>query len=837
MLLYAILCEIVIFTKTECLLSFYKALTLFAIICFSNATFSQNIPPTIVAESETFYCPLSRQNIVTSFNITDPDDTQVEAFFIQISLGYNEGEDFLELTNTHPEITAIWNSTEGRLTLESANGGLVDYTTIIAAVNDVVFFNTNPNNTTGKTFSYTIGDANFLPSTGHFYQFIPDMGISWTDAEVAAANLTFFGLQGYLATLTSAEEAQFAGNQITGNGWIGGSDAQEEGVWRWVTGPEAGLIFWNGAANGSTPNFANWNTGEPNQSGNEDYAHITAPGIGIDGSWNDLRNEGDPSGPFRSMGYVVEYGGLPGDPDVNISTSTSFQIPRITSISENINLCGPSQVSLTAQVEGDTVLWFASETSTAILNTGVPFNVMVPNTTTFWALASVDGCTTGLRTPVTITINELPVANDSSLTQCDTDGISDGLTLFNLNEANAQLTNGIAGLTTQFFSSFANAQNTVDPIDGAVFENTQNPQTLYVQVIDERTSCFSIAELVLEVSVTTANNAIIEVCDIDGVEDGFHLFSLDSANGQVLDGLPNSGVDFDVMYYESIEEALLEENPLANEYINSVPNNQIIYARVENNNNCFGISEVQLIVNRGPELLEPERTVIYCLNTFPERITLESSIVSNEPITNFTFNWSTGEMTPSIQVNETGTFTVEITGTNNCSSIQTIIVLPSEIASIDEILVNGINSNNTVEVNVSGEGDYEFALDSPGGPFQTDNTFIGVSPGFHTVYVNDRNGCGIVSELFSVVGFPNFFTPNGDSFNDTWQVIGVNEDFNENSFILIFNRFGQLITQIRPNDEGWDGTFNGRNLPESDYWFRAQLEDGRVFTGHFSLVR
>ena len=77
-----------------------------------------------------------------------------------------------------------------------------------------------------------------------------------------------------------------------------------------MTGPEAGQIFWNGDYTGSTPNFAFWNTNEPNNLNDEDYAHVTAPGIGITGSWNDLQITGDPSGDYEPKGYIVEYGGM-----------------------------------------------------------------------------------------------------------------------------------------------------------------------------------------------------------------------------------------------------------------------------------------------------------------------------------------------------------------------------------------------------------------------------------------------------------------------------------------------------------------------------------------------
>jgi gliding motility-associated-like protein len=55
--------------------------------------------------------------------------------------------------------------------------------------------------------------------------------------------------------------------------------------------------------------------------------------------------------------------------------------------------------------------------------------------------------------------------------------------------------------------------------------------------------------------------------------------------------------------------------------------------------------------------------------------------------------------------------------------------------------------------------------------------------------------------------------------------------------IYIFDRFGKLLAQIDPNGEGWDGRFNGFQMPSTDYWFSIELKDGTVKKGHFSLVR
>jgi gliding motility-associated-like protein len=107
--------------------------------------------------------------------------------------------------------------------------------------------------------------------------------------------------------------------------------------------------------------------------------------------------------------------------------------------------------------------------------------------------------------------------------------------------------------------------------------------------------------------------------------------------------------------------------------------------------------------------------------------------------------------------------------------------------------------------------------------------------------VRDKNNCGTAQIEVSVIGFPKFFTPNNDGYNDTWSILGVDENFYSNSKIYIFDRFGKLITSIQPESDGWNGFFNGEQLPATDYWFTAELIDNlgniRTRKGHFSLIR
>lgn len=90
----------------------------------------------------------------------------------------------------------------------------------------------------------------------------------------------------------------------------------------------------------------------------------------------------------------------------------------------------------------------------------------------------------------------------------------------------------------------------------------------------------------------------------------------------------------------------------------------------------------------------------------------------------------------------------------------------------------------------------------------------------------------------ALVKFPKFFTPNGDGINDFWQFIPAQDVTDPGILsIEIFNRLGHLLKQIHPASPGWDGTYNRRPLPASDYWYRALGTNNRVFQGHFTLKR
>ncbi|MEP2237775.1 MAG: T9SS type B sorting domain-containing protein [Maribacter sp.] len=147
---------------------------------------------------------------------------------------------------------------------------------------------------------------------------------------------------------------------------------------------------------------------------------------------------------------------------------------------------------------------------------------------------------------------------------------------------------------------------------------------------------------------------------------------------------------------------------------------------------------------------------------------------------------------------------------------------------------------NNIEFFVDGDGDYEYAIND--GVFQDNPIFMNVPPGVNTVIINDKNGCGITDPIeFLVVGYPKFFTPNGDNANDTWNILGI--ETLSNPVVFIFDRYGKLLKQLGPTD-AWDGNFNGQQMPSTDYWFRfeyGEMEDdllvAKTRKTHFSLKR
>jgi gliding motility-associated-like protein len=415
-----------------------------------------------------------------------------------------------------------------------------------------------------------------------------------------------------------------------------------------------------------------------------------------------------------------------------------------------------------------------------------------------------------------------PIPNNITLTQCDSD--TDGLAIFNLAEANGAVigSNSNTG-PPKYFLSFAeafNVQNTLSTI--TTFQNTSPNQVIYAR-LENTFGCFAISEVTLTTSTTSVVIPTIALCDEDDTADGITIINLNNEVSPTI--LANfTGTGLQVFYYTSDAEAQTQSNVLPNLYTNLDPFSFEIFARVTDGVNCLGILPITFQINTfEPDGFETEELSL-CEN---ESYFIEVSSIF------VSYLWNTGEVTNRITISETGTYTVTVTNSDGCAATKTFIITPSNVATITSISIfDFAGTQNTVQINYTGLGDYQFSLD--GNFFQDSPIFTNVEAGEYVVIIDDKNGCGSVSQQIFVLDYPRFFTPNGDGFNDVWEIKNF---FEPNAKIYIFNRFGKFLKEIRANQPGWDGFFDGTPLPASDYWFSLFLENGRNIKGHFSLKR
>jgi gliding motility-associated-like protein len=193
---------------------------------------------------------------------------------------------------------------------------------------------------------------------------------------------------------------------------------------------------------------------------------------------------------------------------------------------------------------------------------------------------------------------------------------------------------------------------------------------------------------------------------------------------------------------------------------------------------------------------------------------------------------------------EKGNYSVLVTDTqtacfNQASAIVQSLQMASDfIPKVSEPFAD--NSFVNVEV-IGGTGPFLFQLDD--NQFQDSNTFRQLSSGEHSITVKNNVNCTLISKQITIMGYPKFFTPNNDGYNDYWNIPNYKNFFQAQ--ISIFDRYGKLVKEISPIDLGWDGYYNGNLMPATDYWFNLKYKEKMIngdlesksFRSHFSLKR
>lgn len=489
-------------------------------------------------------------------------------------------------------------------------------------------------------------------------------------------------------------------------------------------------------------------------------------------------------------------------------------------------------------------------------------NTNSPNSQDIWVRVKSDlgnNCLGLTEFPNLLNVEALPTANPVTIgRQCDFDTTDTIVNYpFDTSQIETDLLNGqsLTNVTVTYYDE--NNTPLPSPLPNPFLTGTQ---TITARVTNNTTNdpngpCYDETTIEFVVDEQPIANPIAPqiVCDGDAGDiddDGFFAFDTSSFINTIKGS--QSAMDISFNYIDENGISITNSSTLPNPLISQ---NQTITVDVVNpiNTNCIASTNIELVVNPLPEFLVDTPRIV-CSSDPTFNIVLRVFGTNAAETFDYEWVWTSldGAITnqfvsndEEITVSNPGTYSITLSKTDGtgCSRTKDIFVDASELATItpEDVTIVDISENNSVTINTTnlGMGDYQYALREEGSPFivyQDDPLFNNVKAGFYTIYVKD-DICGVATLPISVIGHAKFFTPNGDGTNDVWKIKGINNTFQPNSTVFIYDRYGKLIKQFSARSDGWDGSFNGELLPTSDYWFKVFLEDGRQFMGHFTLKR
>lgn len=781
-----------------------KSITIVLMVCLGSMYSFSQIPQLV---TQTICFNSEAQLPLSQFIKVEGNPSEIlEGLQVTITSNYEPGIDkftFSSLLNAN----ISFDSTNGTLTVSGSNS-ISTYNQILSNI----YFETKENQNEVKTFLVTLSALDFLTSTGHFYQFFPSTGISWEDAKAEAESNELFGMQGYLTTITTADENNFILERVSGTAWIGASDETDEGIWRWVTGPE-GLAN-NGAGRLLSRSFTNWETGEPNNAGPEHYAHMmdwsTPPG-----KWNDLALEGG-SGQYAATGYIVEYGGMPGDPNIidNIRSFTSITPAIDTTISGPRSVCPNAEQTVYSRPEIENHLYFWEVIGGTIQGSEFEHEITVnwgdtnPNAT-IYAYVQANGC--NIRDTIPIRVNEQlePPISQGGAFVCFTD----------LNTPQSYSTPLTAGSTY-----------TWKPTNGVVVDGqgTNEVSILWDGTADG------------ELYFTESTSTTTDICDGDSP------LKLIDIRAEILYDLAITHVS---CYNGSDGRATLDVTTSGTEIIidwktrglGAENGNEI--SQLPAGSYSVDITLDGCLINVPVTITEPEELVgttetsnVLC---YGESNGIATALVQGGTGA-YRYRWShdNNQSGPTVDNLPAGSHSVNILDENDCLLTLEFIITEPDSLEIPEITPGLVScpggSDGTLEAIVSG-GTAPYNYDWVG-LNQITKVATGLAKGEYQVIVTDANGCTqslsqTVSEAIPKVLLPNAFTPNGDGLNETF---GPTTPCDIEFKMEIYNRWGKTIFTTNSSTNQWDGTYNGLAVPEGNYGYVASWSfeaNDRIITG------
>jgi gliding motility-associated-like protein len=191
-------------------------------------------------------------------------------------------------------------------------------------------------------------------------------------------------------------------------------------------------------------------------------------------------------------------------------------------------------------------------------------------------------------------------------------------------------------------------------------------------------------------------------------------------------------------------------------------------------------------------------------------------------------SWSNGSVNDSIEVSTPGTYILSVN--NGCGiGTDTLEVSSSVFTFNSQASPDSGNAPLEVDFLVNSSDQifsYSWDFNGLGSSSASSPLFTFNDPGVYSVIVEliDQNGCvgidtieiRVLPKLPSEITVPNCFSPNGDGFNDLFQV----EALNLSTFdLMIWNRWGGLMYKSTDEFSGWNGQSNASIAPDGTYFY------------------
>lgn len=688
-------------------------LALLVLTMFTQASFAQTSVSSGVTNAG-YSLNTAAQAVDPGLAITS--SSNITGFKVTISSGL-KSSDVLSYTGTLPSgitVTA-YNSSTGVITFNGSTTA-ANWQTFLRTV---TYSNSNTAQFGDRTITFSAGNLSGS-ANGHFYELVSTNG-SWTTSKASAAARTYLGLTGYLATITSASENAFIRQVLNADAWIGCADeytqinaatgvttyanqSAAEGKWYWVTGPEKGTMFsvGNGSPVTQSGQYANWNSGEPNNSGSEHYGEIYSSGS-TPGAWNDLPNV--------SLPYVVEYGGLATDPVLTLSTSTTIytRISANTTSSGQV-ICGstsPSTITGATPYGGYgtyTYKWISSTTSATagfgnasgtITNSSYSPGSLA--TTTWFRRVVTSGSLSDTTSAIAITVNPA-VTSSASSTNVSCNGAANG---------------SASILASGGTPSFSYAWS---PSGGTSATATNLSNGSYTCVVTDAAGCTSSqAYTITQPTALTASTSQTNI----------------ACNGNSTGAASVSPTGGTSTYFYSW-------SPTGGSAATAT-------SLTAGNYTCVITDASGCVISKNLTITEPailnvttSSTNVACNGSFTGAITNTPSGGTSP----YTYAWSNGGNSSFKNTLGAGVYTCTVTDANSCTSVNVFTITQpvalTGVTSDTDVDCFG-NANGSASITVSGGvSGYSYAWSPSGG---VSSTASNLAAGSYNCQVTDANGC------------------------------------------------------------------------------------------------